>query len=146
MNRSDFQRLARIRLREARVLIGEGCYEGAYYLGGYAVECALKSCIAKKTNRHDFPDREAINKYYVHNLEKLALAVGPHLVAEFASSKGVKANWAIVAQWTHESRYAFRTRDEAENLIKAVVDRREGICDVYAIIGRKNHPGWSEPS
>ena len=127
MNRSDFQRLARNRLREARVLLGEGCYEGAYYLGGYAVECALKACIAKKTRRYDFPDREAINKYYVHNLEKLAAVVGPHLAAKFDSSRGVKANWAIVAQWSHESRYTFSTRQEAENLIKAVSDGREGI-------------------
>ena len=54
-----------------------------------------KSMHCKKTRRHDFPDREAINKYYVHNLEKLAAVVGPHLAAEFSSSKGVKANWAL---------------------------------------------------
>jgi HEPN domain-containing protein len=127
VNRSDFQRLARIRLREAGVLLVKGCYEGAYYLGGHAVECALKACIAKKTRRFDFPERDANNKYYVHNLEKLALAAGPQLAAEFDSSSGTKANWAIVAQWTHESRYALRTRQEAENLIKAVSNQREGV-------------------
>jgi HEPN domain-containing protein len=127
VNRSDFQRLARIRLREARVLLGKGCYEGAYYLGGHAVECALKACIAKKTRRFDFPERDANNKYYVHNLEKLALAVGPHLTVEFDSRVGAKANWAIVTKLAHESRYGFRGKEDAENLIKAVSDRREGI-------------------
>jgi len=127
MNRSDFQRLARIRLREARALLSQGCHEGAYYLGGYGVECALKACLAKKTRRYDFPDRDATNKYYVHNLEKLASMVGPQLAAEFDNTIGTKANWAIVAQWTHESRYALRTKQEAENLIKAVSDRREGV-------------------
>jgi HEPN domain-containing protein len=111
VNRSDFQRLARIRLREARVLLGERCYEGAYYLGGYAVECALKACIAKKTRRYDFPDRDAINKYYVHNLERLALVAGPHLAAELGSTKGVKENWAFVAQM--DTRESLRIQNQA---------------------------------
>ncbi len=126
MNRSDFQRLARIRLREARLLLENGCYEGAYYLGGYAVECALKACIAKKTRRYDFPERDA-QKYYVHTLEKLAPLAGKALDDDLESSVGVKANWAIVTKWTHESRYAATSEQEARNLIKAVSDRREGV-------------------
>ncbi len=49
MNRSDFQRLTRLRLDEAKVLLANERYQGAYYLIGYAVECALKACIAKQT-------------------------------------------------------------------------------------------------
>jgi HEPN domain-containing protein len=56
MNRYDFQKLARIRLEEAKVLLRHGKYEGCYYLCGYAVEFALKACIAKMTERYDFPD------------------------------------------------------------------------------------------
>jgi len=126
VNRSDLQRLARIRLREARLLLENDCYDGAYYIGGYAVECSLKACIAKKTRRHDFPDRDA-NKYYIHSLEKLAATVGPQLIAELASTVGIKANWAIVAGWTHETRYAFTTKPRAINLIKAISAPREGI-------------------
>jgi hypothetical protein len=58
MKRKDFQELAAVRLKEARVLLRAGCYEGAYYLAGYAVECALKACISKQTERHEFPDRD----------------------------------------------------------------------------------------
>lgn len=47
MNRSDFQKLTELRLTEANALLGAKCYEGAYYLTGYAVECALKACIAQ---------------------------------------------------------------------------------------------------
>lgn len=54
MNRKDFQVLSKVRLREAKVLLGVGLYDGAYYLAGYAVECGLKACIAKRTLRHDF--------------------------------------------------------------------------------------------
>jgi len=125
VNRSDFQRPARIRLREARLLLENQCYDGAYYLGGYAVECALKACIAKKTRRYDFPERDA-SKYYEHKLEKLALLVGPALLADLSSNVNIKANWAIVAKWTHESRYAVTSKQDARSLIKAV-SGREGI-------------------
>jgi hypothetical protein len=49
MKRQDFQGLAAVRLKEARVLLEARCWEGADYLGGYVVECALKACIAKQT-------------------------------------------------------------------------------------------------
>ena len=58
MTRNDFQRLALLRVKESRALLQRGFYKGAYYLSGYAVECALKACIAKKTQRHEFPDKE----------------------------------------------------------------------------------------
>ncbi|HYP39716.1 MAG TPA: HEPN domain-containing protein [Chloroflexia bacterium] len=58
MNRDDFRKLAGLRITEAKVLLDNACYEAAYYLSGYAVECALKACIAKKTRRFDFPDKE----------------------------------------------------------------------------------------
>jgi HEPN domain-containing protein len=71
VKREDFQNLAAIRLKEARVLLKSGCWEGAYYLGGYAAECALKACIAKQTARHDFPDKARTNASYTHDLEEL---------------------------------------------------------------------------
>jgi HEPN domain-containing protein len=67
MNRRDFQKLALIRIEDARVLFRGGRYDAAYYLAGYAVECALKACIAKQTMRHDFPpDRGSVDKVYRH--------------------------------------------------------------------------------
>lgn len=56
MNRSDIQILADIRVGEAKALLDLGHWPGAYYLAGYAVECALKACIAKLTKADDFPD------------------------------------------------------------------------------------------
>jgi len=41
--RLEFQQLARMRLRDARVLLANGNLEGAYYLTGLAVECAIKA-------------------------------------------------------------------------------------------------------
>jgi HEPN domain-containing protein len=71
MNRIDFQEIAELRLQESRALLVAGLPEGAYYLAGYAVECALKSCIAKKTREHDFPEKKLVNDSHTHDIGKL---------------------------------------------------------------------------
>lgn len=58
MNRYDLQKLAVLRVKEGKVLLDNKCYEGAYYLLGYAIECALKACIAKQTKKFDFPEKK----------------------------------------------------------------------------------------
>lgn len=57
MNRADLQNLAELRINEAKLLLDRGFYQGAYYVAGYAIECALKACIAKKTQQFDFPEK-----------------------------------------------------------------------------------------
>ena len=42
----------------ADALLKAGRYACAYYISGYAIECALKACIARKTNQDDFPPRD----------------------------------------------------------------------------------------
>ena len=76
MNRDDFQELARTRLREARTLLRTGNYGGAYYLSGYVIERGLKACIAKKTRRYDFPDKNLVAESYTHNPTKLMKVAG----------------------------------------------------------------------
>ena len=84
MNRSDLQRLSRVRLQEARSLFDLRLYSGAYYLAGYAVECALKACIAKAIQRYEFPDKERVNKSYVHKPSELIKVA--NLSADFDSA------------------------------------------------------------
>jgi len=68
----EFQQLARMRLKDARVLLRSGNTEAAFYLTGVAVECAVKACIAKNTRRHDFPpNQSAVWDIYTHDLGKL---------------------------------------------------------------------------
>lgn len=72
LNRDALRVLAGSRLEEARVLLENGFWTGAYYLTGLSVECALKSCLAGEVKEHDFPDKDFVNAMYVHNLEKLS--------------------------------------------------------------------------
>ncbi len=77
MNRADLQKLSNIRIREAKILFSAGEYSGAYYLAGYAVECALKACIAKSVQRYDFPDKSLAQKSFVHDLGDLLRLADP---------------------------------------------------------------------
>lgn len=80
MNRRDLQILADLRLVDAKILIDGSRFSGAYYLLGYAVECALKACIAKQIKEHDFPDKQLVLDSYTHNLEKLLRISGVKLM------------------------------------------------------------------
>ena len=106
--RRDFKILAELRAEEARILLGKGKQQGAYYLAGYAVECALKACIAKKTKRFEFPAKaEYIRKLYTHELDKLLSLAGldAQLNKDIGANKVFEANWSTVKDWTEESRY-----------------------------------------
>jgi HEPN domain-containing protein len=129
VKRRDFQELARLRLKEARLLFGAGCWEGAYYLGGYAVECLLKACIARKTERHDFPDRDRTNQSYTHDLEKLLHLAGLDgaLKAAGREDPELAYNWQTVGQWSEQSRYEKHSKQEAEKLLNAIQRRKSGI-------------------
>jgi HEPN domain-containing protein len=128
MNRKEFQKLAAIRLREARLLLSANAPDGAYYLAGYAVECALKASIAKSTERHDFPDLERARDSYTHNAKKLIVTAG----LESALDEAVRQSefgrrWGIVIRWSEESRYSRHSPQEAQDLIEAIENRKHGI-------------------
>src|SRR5437763_17213662 len=101
MNRNDFLELSRVREREASVLLDNGLWDGAYYLAGYAVECALKACIAKQTRRYDFPERDDVNQSYTHNLEALVRVarLTVELEAQLQADPEFARNWDTVKIW-----------------------------------------------
>jgi hypothetical protein len=107
MNRNDLQRLAELRLSEAKVLLAADLPEGAYYLAGYSVECALKACIARRTQQHDFPDKKLVDKSYTHDLEKLVDAAGLSdlLKNDIARNDELDLDWETVREWSEQSRY-----------------------------------------
>ena len=131
MTRGDFKRLSRLRLQEATLLVKRKRFApGAYYLAGYAVECGLKACIAKKTRQYEFPDRDRLRDAYVHNLTKLVSVADlqPALDRETRADRDFDVNWTTVKDWTEESRYdaAIDTR-KAQSLITAISDPRHGV-------------------
>jgi HEPN domain-containing protein len=129
VNRNDLRDLADLRLQEAKALINKRLYDGAYYLTGYAVELGLKSCIAKKTQRYDFPDKRIVIESYSHDLNSLVKVSGLQaaLEAEMKRDGAFQVNWAIVKDWNEGSRYSRNDSRRAKGLYAAVTDPRHGV-------------------
>src|SRR5712691_6280005 len=106
MNRRTFQKLALVRLQDAKALLRARRYDAGYYLAGYVIECALKACVAKRTKKFDFPPKNT-SKIYTHDLGALLETAG--LVKTFESQLVADAKfaryWAVVKDWSEESRY-----------------------------------------
>ena len=129
MNRKDLQALANARMREARALYKAGEFSGAYYLIGYAVECGLKACIAKKVRRHDFPDKKGVNDAHTHKLTDLCLLAdlnGPRLLLEQIDPL-FRRNWNLTIRWSEESRYKISDQQKSKDLMDAIMERSHGV-------------------
>ena len=130
MNRDSLQLISRQRKREAATLLRAGMFPGAFYLAGYAVECALKACIAKQTNRYDFPDKRLSNEAWTHDLQKLVQLSGlwPDLQRDMGTSAALQLNWTIVKDWSEAVRYDISvTGAQARDLYSACTTRRTGV-------------------
>ena len=129
MNRSDFQALADIRANEAQALLNAGHFAGAYYLAGYAVECALKAYMAGLTKEFDFPDKSLVNQMYTHDLEKLIglASLQPTLTSDMASDADFARRWALVKDWSEDARYERHDATAARELVSATVDNKSGV-------------------
>src|SRR3954452_13391923 len=119
MNRTDLQALSTIRLREAKFLLGAGLYDGAYYLAGYAAECALTACIARATRRYEFPDRARVNACHTHDIAELLKQSGLEAAVRTERKTDLEfdRNWKIVQSWSERSRYHRTAPADALELI-----------------------------
>jgi hypothetical protein len=129
MDRRALQELSRVRLKEARALATLGLFDGGYYLAGYAVECALKACIAKGTRRYEFPDRSKVNASYSHSLRELVRVAGleDSLLNHSRGDPAFRTNWGVVQLWSEQGRYERHPPEAARELLEAIGDRRHGV-------------------
>lgn len=130
MNRGDLQRLSNARIREAKILFDAGEYSGAYYLAGYAVECALKACFAKTVQRYDFPDKGRSEKVFNHSFKTLVeqARLKEDLETAYRGNPRFAAYWDVVTKWSPESGYSLLlTRHDAEEIFDAIIRRGDGV-------------------
>ncbi|MGH9454787.1 MAG: HEPN domain-containing protein [Terriglobia bacterium] len=132
MNRQDLRRLAEERLGDSHALLGIGRFGAAYYLARYAVECALKACIARLTREGDFPDKKFANTVFTHDLEKLteAARLSEEIKRVAKEDDEFGRFWVLVNQWSEESRYETHSQQQAEELLAAVQTQRMGCFNV----------------
>lgn len=106
-----------------------GLFDGAYYLAGYAVECALKACIAKGTGRGEFPDKKKVDSSHSHNLRALIKVAGldEARIKRSGTDPDFRTNWDVVQSWSEQSRYQKNRPEAAHALLGAVGDGRNGV-------------------
>jgi HEPN domain-containing protein len=130
MNRAQFKKLAHLRLKEAKILLDNGQYSGAYYLCGYVIEYALKAYYSKNIKRSQFPDLKAVQAMYKHRPDELIKAAGLYN-KKFEDKKNkdkvFQSYWKIVSDWSEESRYYLHSPQKALDLYEAVSNSKNGI-------------------
>lgn len=140
MNRDDLRKLAEERVKDAKVLLDGGRWEFAYYAAGYAVECALKSCLLARMiyTGWVFDEKWDAKRCLTHEFKELIDLAGlePELNAKLAASAAAAGgaagvlfagHWGTVLQWRVTTRYEFRSETEAKALYEAITHNPDGV-------------------
>jgi hypothetical protein len=130
MNKKDLEKLADVRVNEAKTLLDAKNYQGAYYLAGYSLECAIKACIAKQVQRYDFPNLELAKNSYSHKLVDLLGVAGlkQKLDEKERKDDNFKLNWAVAKDWSEKARYECEVEEtRAKDLYVAITHDESGI-------------------
>lgn len=110
-NGDDYPEAAGKHLKDAGVLITKVRPDGAAYLAGYVVECALKTLIQVQTGRgtksHDLARLSS-------SIRAIAAQAGPQTQRHFTAAT-VLLNGASILSWNPETRY--RARGEVTSAV-----------------------------
>ena len=119
-SQADFEKLMDLRMKEAKLLLDQKDWDGAYYLVGYAVEFALKiRIISQLMKSNSFPDKKLAENFYKHELTLLRKLAG--LDDEMDKDAAVSPQWDIVKDWSEQSRYEIgKAEKEATDLYDAI--------------------------
>lgn len=103
--------LALERLQDAECLIANGRVGGAFYIGGYAIELALKAVVCKKLgvemfNKEEVP-RHIAKPFMIHDINDLVILSGMSNDLDNAcmESHVFQVSWSRVSAWSEQRRY-----------------------------------------
>jgi HEPN domain-containing protein len=127
--RADLQRLADEKLSDAAILLNAKSWSNAYYLAGYAVELAIKACIAKSFKAENIPDLQLVRETYTHRFSDLIGTAGLRaaLQRQEQADLDFAINWGVVYEWSPEDRYTATSEQDARELIDAISDANHGV-------------------
>lgn len=113
---------SRRRLEDARELHQQKRWSGAMYLGGYAIECSLKSLICYEETKNNFKDtqvfKNGLKAADLHNLTKLldCLTSLQRTIANDRTNTYRDAWNVVSAAWRNdELRYSDKLGNEQES-------------------------------
>ena len=119
------KKLSKDRIREARILLANKKFSGAYYLAGYSIELALKAYYCKQML---FPPKDT-EDLYCHNLEALLQSCGlkDMLSKDMKNNSDLGAKWGVIARWSEQSRYKITEGLIARDFLDAIDNKKCGI-------------------
>ena len=129
LTKADLEALAQVRLDDAVFLLNAGRSSSAYYLSGYAVELALKACIASSFQLNVIPDKAYVVAIYTHKLDLLLNIAG--LLTQFKTDAQadtrLAAAWGITTKRSEESRYEVWDAIAAATMVNAITHPQHGV-------------------
>ena len=107
-NHQQLREISKARLRTAEILLDNFDFDGAVYIMGYALECALKAVICKNLNLLNYPDKgskDIENIFKTHKFDILLILSGMENDFSLKSPKKRYENWSELTKWTTDIRY-----------------------------------------
>ena len=128
--RGTLQRLAIAKVEDARLLFENDRFSNAYYLYGYGIELGLKACIARQMVAETVPDKAVLRGFLDHEIAKLVGLAGlADLLRTERENPEFDVRWAIVSEWSVESRYDMIDAVSATAMKDAVENAKFGIME-----------------
>ena len=131
MNRVELQQLSDERIADARALLAAGQWSGAYYIAGYALECALKSCVLTYIDQTGiiFEDKKYAQNCWTHDIEDLVRHANLTIERDKAAGSNIILGhyWLIAKDWSETSRYRISTQLQAVQLFHSLTETSDGV-------------------
>jgi hypothetical protein len=142
VNQAELRRMAEERLLDAKALLDGGRWAFAYYVAGYAVECALKSCLLARMIHTGliFKEKWEAKECRVHafgaliDQADLRDELNEKLKASAAAAPAggppgglFVAHWDTVTKWKETSRYESKMEAEARAIYEAISHDPDGV-------------------
>ena len=132
MKKSELQQLADDRIIDAQSLLDAKRWSAAYYLAGYAAECALKACVLSYVEKNPdviFREKRYSEQCWTHKIDSLLELAD--LTADrdqkFAANPAFFLNWQTATDWNPESRYLQLAEVDARSLFEAITNSNHGV-------------------
>jgi HEPN domain-containing protein len=128
--KADLCANATSKLHDAILLFENGRPSNAFYLAGYAIEIGIKACIAAQISHNTVPSKEILKGFLEHDFRKLVGLAGlAGQLKEKQRDVDFNANWAIVCEWSPDSRYDDRDKTSAQTILEAIKDEKSGVFE-----------------
>jgi len=91
--------IAKARLRSVEFLMKAKDWDGAVYMMGYVLECALKASVCKTLRLSEYPEnRKTDGHFMTHNLDQLLVLSGMSDLFNISAPVVIFQNWSEFTQ------------------------------------------------